>query len=124
MRWPIVTVTELDDTITTGVDLLKANPVYTVENTPYPRRYYYFALLNKVAFEYEDYNALMLTDNDGTNKYHLVDRLGNSVRASQASGYSQSQRLMYCMYDDVLKVVRVLSPLSPTDYYIKAWLAE
>lgn len=48
-----------------------------------------------------------------------VDRLGNAVLASQAIGYSQSQRLMYCMYDDVKKIVRVLSPLAPTDYYIE-----
>lgn len=44
------------------------------------------------------------------------------TNTSQAIGYSQSQRLMYCMYDDVKKIVRVLSPLAPTDYYIEGWL--
>lgn len=46
MRWPIVTVTSLDSS-GAGVDVLKANPIYTIESLPYPRRYYYFALLIK-----------------------------------------------------------------------------
>lgn len=122
MRWPIVTVTSLDSS-GAGVDVLKANPIYTIESLPYPRRYYYFALLIKIGFEFNDNKSLLLTDNNEVNKYHLVDRLGNAVLASQAIGYSQSQRLMYCMYDDVKKIVRVLSPLAPTDYYIEGWLA-
>ena len=121
MRWPIVTVTSLDSSAA-GVDVLKANPIYTIESLPYPRRYYYFALLIKVGFEFNDNKSLLLTDNNEVNKYHLVDRLGNAVLASQAIGYSQSQRLMYCMYDEVKKIVRVLSPLAPTDYYIEGWL--
>ena len=79
-------------------------------------------MLIKIGFEFNDNKSLLLTDNNEVNKYHLVDRLGNAVLASQAIGYSQSQRLMYCMYDDVKKIVRVLSPLAPTDYYIEGWL--
>ena len=66
MRWPIVTVTSLDSSAP-GVDVLKANPVYTIESLPYPRRYYYFSLLIKIGFEFNDNKSLLLTDNNEVN---------------------------------------------------------
>lgn len=104
------------------VILMSATPDGAIENRQYPRRFYTFNMVITKPFSYLNTNELALTDNNSTNIYHLVDRLGNPVLAEQLEMYAANRRCLTCQFDTVTNVVRVLSCICPTNKYIQQWL--
>lgn len=121
MPLPVIVVNELG-TPSGGTLLMTAVPQDGIENRRFPRRFYDFNLVITQPFTFQNTNQLTLTDNNSTTIYHLVDRLGNPVLAEQLEQYASNRRCIRCRFDSVEKVIRVLSCICPTDYYIKQWL--
>lgn len=121
MALPIVVVNEIGAP-SSGTVLLTATPTNGIENRNYPRRFYNFNLVITQPFSFQNINQLTLTDNASTDVYHLVDRLGNPVLAEQLQMYASNRRCITCQFDSVEKIIRVLSCICPTDYYINQWL--
>lgn len=121
MALPVVVVNSFG-TPSGGTMLLNATPTSGIENRTYPRRFYTFNMVITQPFSFQNTNQLTLTDNNSTNIYHLVDRLGNPVLAEQLEMYASNRRCITCQFDSVTNVIRVLGCICPTDYYIKEWL--
>lgn len=121
MPLPIIVVSEFAPPAG-GIMLMTATPTDGIENRSYPRRFYNFNMVITKPFTFQNTNQLTLTDNASVDIYHLVDRLGNPVLAEQLEMYAANRRCIACQFDSVDKVIRVLSCICPTDYYIKNWI--
>ena len=123
MALPVIVINSFE-TPSGGTMLLNATPANGIENRHYPRRFYTFNMVITEPFTFQNTNQLTLSDNNSTDIYHLVDRLGNPVLAEQLEMYASNRRCITCQFDSVTKVIRVLGCICPTDYYIKEWLTS
>ena len=105
-----------------GIMLLNATPENAIEDRPLPRRFYNFNMVITIPFSFNNTDTLELSDDGGTQNYHLIDRLGNPVLGEQLRMYAGTRRCLNCRYDSVTKTITVLSCICPTDYYINNWL--
>ena len=121
MALPVVFVKTFTEP-SSGVMTLNATPESTIENRPFPRRFYNFNMVITVALGYQNTNELSLTDNSGTNLYHLIDRLGNPVLAEQLSMYAGTRKCLPCRFDSSTNTITVLGCICPTNKYIEQWL--
>ena len=121
MSWPVITVVSTTQPFA-NVILMAGNPSDGIEDRKFPRRFYNFNMRLNITFPYQNTSMLQLTDNEGTDSYLLIDRLGNPVRAQQIQMYTQGFRCIACQYDAVTKTIRILSPICPTNFYIEQWV--
>lgn len=121
MPLPVIVVSQFAAP-SNDIIVMTATPTNAIENRNYPKRFYYFNMVITQPFSYENTNQLSLTDNNSTNVYHLVDRLGNPVIAEQLQVYASNRRCITCQFDSVTNVIRVLSCICPTNKYIQEWL--
>lgn len=122
MPYPTVVVTS--STLTTSDDvLMTATPADGIENRRYPRRFYNFNMIINNPFAVSEYNArLILTDNNSTNVYSLIDRLNKPVTAVELQGYASTRRCIACQFDSVYNTIRILSCMCPADRYMDEWV--
>lgn len=121
MALPVIVVNTLTSP-STGVTLMNATPENGIEDRTYPQRFYLFNMVIKIPFSFNNTNAVELSDNSGTNNYHLIDRLGNPVLGEQLKLYAGTRRCLTCRFDSATNTVMVLGTLCPTDHYINEWL--
>lgn len=121
MPFPVVVVNSFN-TATAGITLMEATPESGIENRSYPRRYYNFNMVITQQFAFNDLTTLQLTDDSGSNKYMLIDRLNKPVVAEELEPYAATRRCIPCQFDSVTNTVKVLACLSPTCKYIDEWL--
>lgn len=121
MPYPVIFVKSFT-TPSTGVMLLAATPESAIENRTFPMRFYNFNMVITIPFSFNNTDTLELTDNNSTQIYHLIDRLGNPVLAEQLKMYAGTRRCLSCRFDSVTNTIMVLSNICPTDYYINQWL--
>lgn len=121
MPFPVIFVKSFTNP-SAGVMLLAGTPEDSIENRALPRRFYNFNMVITIPFSFNNTDTLQLTDNNSTDIYHLIDRLGNPVLGEQLKMYAGTRRCLNCRYDSVTKTITVLSPICPTDYYVNNWL--
>ena len=121
MPYPVVFVKSFTNP-SSGIMLLDGTPENAIKDRALPRRFYNFNMVITVPFSYQNTDVLELSDDGGTQIYHLIDRLGNPVLGEQLKAYAGTRRCMNCRYDDVTKTITVLSCICPTNKYISEWL--
>lgn len=121
MPYPVVFVKSFT-TPSSGTMLLAATPENSIEDRPLPRRFYNFNMVITIPFSFQNTDILELSDDGGTQIYHMIDRLGNPIIGEQLNMYAGTRRCMNCRYDDVTKTITVLSCICPTSKYINEWI--
>lgn len=121
MPLPVIFVKSFS-TPSTGITLMNATPENAIEDRVYPQRFYLFNMVITIPFTFNNTNTVELSDNSGTNDYHLIDRLGNPVLGEQLKLYAGTRRCVTCRFDSATNTVMVLGTLCPTDYYVNQWL--
>lgn len=121
MPFPVIVVNSFN-TSTAGITLLNATPDDAIENRTYPKRYYNFNMVITQQFAFNDQTTLQLSDNSGTNKYLLIDRLNKPVIAEELEPYAAMRRCIPCQFDSVTNTIKVLGCLTPTCKYIDEWI--
>ena len=121
MPFPVVFVRSFT-TPSAGITRMTGTPENAIEDRTLPKRFYNFNMIITQPFTFENTDLLELTDNNGTNIYHMIDRLGNPVLAEQLAMYAGTRRCLNCRYDSVTQTITVLSCICPTNKYILQWL--
>lgn len=121
MALPVIFVKSFN-TSTSGVTSMNATPENAIQDRTFPQRFYMFNMVITIPFTFNNTTTVELTDNSGTNNYHLIDRLGNPVLGEQLKLYAGTRRCLTCRFDSATNTIMVLSNLCPTDYYINQWL--
>lgn len=121
MPYPVIFVKSFT-TPSSGTKLLAATPDNAIENRPLPRRFYNFNMVITIPFSFQNTDILELSDDGGTQIYHMIDRLGNPIIGEQLKLYAGTRKCLNCRYDDVTKTITVLSCICPTNKYINQWL--
>ncbi len=100
-----------------GYVMLVASSISTpVENLPSNRRFFPFEMVITEAFTNANGStALAFTDEASpyTVYYPLVDRLNKYITGDELYQFAGRRRCVQCVYDNLFKVVRVCSCLSP-----------
>ena len=121
MAFPVIFVKSFTEP-SAGLTRMAGTPEDSIENRVLPRRFYNFNMVITVPLGYQNQDILVLSDNGGTNDYHMIDRLGNPVLAEQLALYAGTRRCLPCRYDSSTQTVTVLGCITPTNKYIEEWL--
>lgn len=121
MPFPVIVVNQIATT-KSGDTLLTGTPSNAIENRPFQRRFYNFNLVITQPFPFQDTARIVLTDDNGTDNYLLIDRLNKPVITSELQCYASNRRCIACQFDSVTKTVKIFSCINPTNKYINEWL--
>ena len=91
MAFPVIFVKSFTEP-SAGLTRMAGTPEDSIENRVLPRRFYNFNMVITVPLGYQNQDVLVLSDNGGTNDYHMIDRLGNPVLAEQLALYAGTRR--------------------------------
>lgn len=121
MALPVIFVKSFTEP-SSGTTRMAGTPENSIGDRPLPRRFYNFNMIITVPLGYQNTDLLVLSDDNGTTDYHLIDRLGNPVLAEQLALYAGTRKCLPCRYDSATETITVLGCICPTSKYINEWL--